>query len=127
MYNTITFSSIYAHPVEFVIGNVIPAMSSLMILKSRLHVISLVTWMTLRLIETNDGHSGYEFPISMFKAIPFMSDPSYHNYHHLKNIGNYGSFTWIWDTIFQTNSEFYKYTEKNNELNQNELKKEKRD
>lgn len=77
-----------------------------------MHAITLTTFLTFRLIETNDGHSGYEFPISMFKMVPFMSEPSYHNYHHLKNIGNYGSFTWIWDTIFQTNSEFYKYSEK---------------
>jgi sterol desaturase/sphingolipid hydroxylase (fatty acid hydroxylase superfamily) len=110
------FSAIYAHPFEFIIGNVIPSLFGLMILKRRIHAITLITWMTLRLIETYDGHSGYEFPISMFKVIPFMSDPSYHNYHHLKNIGNYGSFTWIWDTIFQTNSEFHKYAEKAHSL-----------
>lgn len=104
-------SSIYAHPVEFFIGNVFPSMASLMMLKQRMHAITFVTWMFLRLIETNDGHSGYEFPVSMFKVIPFMSDPNYHNYHHLKNIGNYGSFTWLWDSMFGTNSEFFKYAE----------------
>jgi sterol desaturase/sphingolipid hydroxylase (fatty acid hydroxylase superfamily) len=82
-----------------------------MVLKRKMHAITLCTWLTFRLIETNDGHSGYEFPITMFKAIPFMSEPSYHNYHHLKNIGNYGSFTSIWDSIFQTNSEFFKYSQ----------------
>jgi sterol desaturase/sphingolipid hydroxylase (fatty acid hydroxylase superfamily) len=118
-------SSIYAHPLEFVIGNVFPSMASLMILKHRMHAITFIGWLILRLIETNDGHSGYEFPISMFKVIPFMSDPNYHNYHHMKNIGNYGSFTSIWDTIFGTNKEFLKYAKEAPVLNEESNRKVK--
>jgi sterol desaturase/sphingolipid hydroxylase (fatty acid hydroxylase superfamily) len=32
----------------------------------------------------------------------------YHNYHHLKNIGNFGSMFIMWDSIFGTNSYYYK-------------------
>ena len=32
----------------------------------------------------------------------------YHNYHHLKNTGNFGSMFVIWDSIFGTNSYYYK-------------------
>lgn len=32
----------------------------------------------------------------------------YHNFHHLKNIGNFGSMFIMWDSIFGTNSYYYK-------------------
>jgi sterol desaturase/sphingolipid hydroxylase (fatty acid hydroxylase superfamily) len=105
------FSSIYAHPFELVVGNILPLLSSVMILKKRMHMITLVTWTTMRLIETKDAHSGYEFPFSMFRALPFTCGAPYHNYHHLKNIGNYATFTWIWDWIFGTNKQFYDFVE----------------
>lgn len=102
----ITISSVHAHPLEVVMGNAFPLLSSLMILKGRMHAISFTTWVVMRLIETKDAHSGYEFSFSMFRALPFTCGTTFHNYHHLKNIGNYATFTWLWDYIFGTSKEY---------------------
>ena len=59
-------------------------------------------------METHETHSGYEFPWSMYAAVPFATDSTYHNFHHLKNVGNYGSVFRVWDTLFQTNKYYYK-------------------
>ena len=79
----------------------------LFILGSRCHVWTIMLWTLLRVLETHDAHSGYEFPWSIFRIIPFNSDATYHNFHHSKNVGNYSSFMTIWDTVFDSNKEFY--------------------
>ena len=103
MFNVIFLASVYAHPFEYLIGNAIPSLVGLFIMKSRVHCISHLGWVMFRFFETHEVHSGLEFPISPFSVIPFGTGPKYHDYHHLKNQGNYGSFTSIWDTLFGTN------------------------
>jgi sterol desaturase/sphingolipid hydroxylase (fatty acid hydroxylase superfamily) len=102
-YNTIAPACIYTHPVELVIGNIFPMMSALLCLRSNMHAVTLAAWIPMRIYMTHDGHSGYDFPLSPSKALPFASTSVYHNYHHLKNIGNYGSSLRIWDHLFGTN------------------------
>jgi sterol desaturase/sphingolipid hydroxylase (fatty acid hydroxylase superfamily) len=102
-YNSIAMACIYAHPIEFIVANMFPALTSLLMLRSNMHVITLVCWLCLRVFYTHDGHSGYDFPFSPFKAFSLNTSSVYHNYHHLKNNGNYGSITRIWDHIFGTN------------------------
>jgi len=62
--------------------------------------------LTLRLLETYEGHSGYEFPWSMFRFLPFGGQSVYHDFHHSHNSGNYGSFFTYLDILFGTNKEF---------------------
>ena len=109
MYNTIAISSIYAHPLEFIVGNAIPTFIGVFIFKSKAHVVSYFGWYMFRFIDTHEGHSGFEFPISAFGAHPFNIDTRYHDFHHLKNIGNYASFTTIWDSLFGTNVVYDQY------------------
>ena len=77
------------------------------ILGSRMHGASLMVWITVRQLETHDAHSGYEFPWSPFRLLPFSADATYHDYHHSRNVGNYSSTMTIWDTIFNTNQDYY--------------------
>lgn len=79
-----------------------------MVLKSKIHFITLNAWILMRVIETKDAHCGFEFPFSMFKAIPFTTGAAFHNFHHLKNVGNYATFTRIWDGLFGTDKEYRK-------------------
>ena len=81
--------------------------SGLFFLGKDAHFVTLMVWGSLRVIETHDSHSGYEFPWSVFRIIPFGTDSTYHSYHHSENIGNYSSFMTIWDTLFDTNKDFY--------------------
>lgn len=66
-----------------------------------------MNWGVLRVYETHEAHSGYEPPCSMFRIIPFGLDASYHIFHHTKNVGNYSTFMTIWDTVFNTNQDYY--------------------
>ena len=103
----ISITSEYSHPVEYAISNHFPSFIGMLLLGKRMHIFEIMIWGTLRILETHDGHSGYEFPWSIFRLIPFGSDATYHTFHHAKNVGNYSSFMTIWDTIFNSNSEFY--------------------
>lgn len=74
-----------------------------------MHYATFMIWLTIRSLESHDGHSGYEFPWSPFRMIPFGADATYHNYHHSRNVGNYSSTMTIWDTILNTNKDYYVY------------------
>jgi len=103
-YNVITMSLSHMHPVEFIFEGMIPMMASLMILKHRIHILTVSCWVAYRVFAAVGNHSGYEFPWSMFKVVPFGLDAPDHHWHHSKNDGNYGSFTIIWDVLFGTMS-----------------------
>lgn len=106
-YDTIALSSEYAHPVEFVLGNLIPLGLGVTLLFGRAHLLSFLVFIALRLTETVESHGGYDFPWAITRFLPFGVSSKYHNHHHMKNIGNYGSFFIWWDSIYGTNSYYY--------------------
>ena len=108
---TIGWAAQYAHPFEFIFGNLLPAAMGPIVLGKRMHFATAFTWYTIRFVESAEGHCGYEFSWSPFRVIPFASDFGYHAYHHSHNIGNYSSFFTIWDTVFGSNSTYYLWKE----------------
>lgn len=108
-YTTVSMSAEYAHPIEYAFGNVIPVFVAAKLLGSRMHLVTVATWLIMRVGETVDGHSGYEFSWSPYRMLPFASSSEYHNYHHSHNIGNYESWFSVWDTICGTNKSFNKF------------------
>ena len=110
-------ATLYANPIEVVIGNLWPIQAGLYILKSRMHMVTFYTWGFYRVLFTTEEHCGFDFPWHLNKLIPFNTDASYHSYHHEKNVGNYSEFTRIWDWLFGTESAYIKYkAEKAKEL-----------
>mmetsp|Transcript_37364 Transcript_37364/g.38777 ORF Transcript_37364/g.38777 Transcript_37364/m.38777 type:complete len:98 (-) Transcript_37364:84-377(-) len=82
-----------------------------------------MVWLTIRLGETADGHSGYEFPWTPYRLLFFSTGQEFHNYHHLMFDGNYGSFFTIWDRLFgTTNKGFLTYINKEYEKGSEEKK-----
>lgn len=108
---TVGIASQYTHPVEFVLGNVIPTAVGPLILGPHMHLLTVFAWYALRIGESLDGHCGYEFSFSPYRLIPFSGSASYHDYHHSHNVGNYASFFQIWDTIFGTNKDYFQHLE----------------
>ncbi len=104
-YNVINISFAYSHPLEY-IGTMMAIFASIYIFGSSMHLLTFVGFTFIRTIETNETHSGYEFTFSIFRVIPWATDSTYHNYHHLKNVGNYSSFFRIWDKLFGTNHQY---------------------
>ena len=106
---TISLASVYAHPIEYIFGNLVSVAAGPAILGNHMHIATVFTWYALTIMSTADGHSGYEFSWSWFNWQP--ADSEYHNFHHLHNIGNYSSVFTIWDTVLGTNKIYYKYVE----------------
>ena len=78
-----------------------------------------MVWVVYRIAESIDAHSGYEFPWSPFRLVPFsgiillnLVPASFHNYHHTHNVGNYATFFCFWDYIFGTSPRYYAHREK---------------
>ena len=105
---TFSLAALHAHPLEYIMGNVLPVMVGPALLGPRMHLASMFGWYFLRSWESMDGHCGYSFSWSPFRLLPCQPEGNYHFFHHEENVGNYGSFFTWWDTIFGTNSAFYK-------------------
>ncbi|KAK2166935.1 hypothetical protein LSH36_33g03043 [Paralvinella palmiformis] len=112
----------YAHPVEtmvlgmgFFIG----------ILLFSNHVIMLWAWVSARLLETVDVHSGYDIPyINPFHLIPGYAGAKFHDFHHYNFTGNYAStFSW-WDWLFGTDKQFKEFLAKKAQLEKEKLKEQ---
>lgn len=102
----------YAHPVEvmtlgfgtvgfpIIYAYIAKSMPSLHL--PDLHLFTLTAWITLRLFQAVDSHSGYEFPWSLHHFLPFWAGAEHHDEHHHYFIGNYASsFRWM-DAILRT-------------------------
>jgi sterol desaturase/sphingolipid hydroxylase (fatty acid hydroxylase superfamily) len=68
---TVSIASEYSHPIEFIFSSLLPTTGGAFILGSRMHFLTYLAWIFLRIAETTDGHSGYEFTFSPFRLIPF--------------------------------------------------------
>ncbi|XP_014493574.1 methylsterol monooxygenase 2-2 [Vigna radiata var. radiata] len=97
-------TSEYAHPAEIlflgfatIIGPVLTGP----------HLMTLWTWMTLRVLETVEVHCGYHFPWSLSNFIPLYGGADFHDYHHrmlYTKSGNYSSTFTYMDWIFGTDT-----------------------
>lgn len=75
----------------------------------RIHYYGYLSWILVRVSKATEVHCGYIFPWSPFGLFKPFVDASFHDYHHLYNVGNYGAFTNIWDSMFGTNTSYEKY------------------
>lgn len=108
------FAAEYAHPVEVMslgVGTVGFPILYAYLAKTytnwnlpTLHLFTITLWIVLRLFQAVDSHSGYDFPWSLNRILPFWAGAAHHDLHHHYFIGNYASsFTWF-DYILGTES-----------------------
>ena len=62
-------------------GNVVPSMLGATILGKRIHLITLLIWLTFRITKTLHGHSGYLLPWEPFDLISFGTTSDFHCFH----------------------------------------------
>ena len=94
----------YMHPLEYVLT------ASLMLLGPMVlgvHVVTLWCWIVVRQWEAAEGHSGYDFPWSPSRLLPFSDGAVHHDFHHAKVRGNYAGFLRLWDRVFGTYARDY--------------------
>jgi methylsterol monooxygenase len=70
----ISLASIYCHPFEHVLSNVIPIFAGPIVMRS--HLSTAWFWMSLATINTLIVHSGYH--------LPFIFSNESHDFHHSK-------------------------------------------
>jgi len=103
--STIGIASEYAHPVEDILSNALPSLLGPLLVGP--HIVVFWVWIVLRVIETVDAHSGYNFPFSPFRIFPYIQGGAdRHDFHHSHNVGNYGSFFTFWDKICGTDKDY---------------------
>lgn len=97
--DSVGIASIYAHPVEFVLGNILPTALAGMILEKHIHFFAFLCFVFIRICDSVRGHSGYEFPWCPYSCLPFFIEARYHDFHHAYNVGTYSSLWILWDFL----------------------------
>ncbi|KAJ8519227.1 hypothetical protein ONZ45_g3790 [Pleurotus djamor] len=108
----------YAHPAEVaILGTGTIAGPLLYCYFTRnLHILTVYIWITLRLFQAIDAHSGYDFPWSLQHILPFWSGADHHDFHHMAFTNNFStSFRW-WDRICGTDDKYRAYRERVKEM-----------
>lgn len=77
----VALAASYAHPLEHLIGNLIPPALGPILLNS--HIVTEWLWHAAFLLATLNNHSGYHLPL--------LPSPERHDFHHLKFTQNYGT------------------------------------
>ncbi|KAB1998852.1 hypothetical protein ES319_D12G118300v1 [Gossypium barbadense] len=75
----IGFAAPYAHWAEILILGIPTFLGPAMV---PCHMTTLWLWSSLRQVEAIETHSGYNFPWSPTKLIPYYGGPEYHDFHH---------------------------------------------
>jgi len=104
----------YAHPAEVLILGTGTIGGPLLYcyLTGNLHIITVYVWVTLKLFQAVDAHSGYDFPWSLQHIIPFWSGADHHDFHHMAFTNCYStSFRWL-DFMFGTDDKYRAYKER---------------
>ena len=100
--NTVGIAAIYAHPIEYLFGNLLPVVLGPAILSTQSHYATHMIWFFWRNMETIDGHCGCEFTWAPYRVFPMSASSEHHNYHHSHNDGAYGSLFTFWDSVCST-------------------------
>lgn len=109
---TVGIAATYAHFLEFIFVDAVPSGMGCALIGNRTHVFTYYMWVVVRIVESTDGHSGYDFPWSPFRLVPLGTSASHHDYHHSHTVGNFSSFFSIWDKICGTDIPYKKFCEK---------------
>ena len=96
----------YAHPVETLILGLgtIGGPFLYCLFRQDLHILTVYIWISLRLFQAVDAHSGYDFPWSLRHFMPFWAGADLHDFHHQSFVNCYAtSFRW-WDRMCGTDN-----------------------
>ncbi|OMJ78023.1 hypothetical protein SteCoe_22265 [Stentor coeruleus] len=111
---SIGYSAEYAHPIEFIFVNFMAAGTGPIFLGSKMHIVTFMIWISYRVGDTIDQHSGYDFPWNAYSVFPFATSAAYHDFHHTSNTGNYSSQFVVLDYLLGTDSMKNKTVRKKN-------------
>ncbi|OMJ12001.1 Methylsterol monooxygenase [Smittium culicis] len=70
------------------------------------HVISMFFWITFKLCQSIEAHSGYDIPFSINCFFPLSANPDHHDYHHMAFVSNFASSFIVWDRLIGTGAKY---------------------
>ena len=109
----IALAFVNSHPLEQLTNVIATGVTyKLMSEMYPVHIFTVIIWLNFRLIESMDGHSGYDWPWAISNWVPFSAGGKYHFFHHNNNVGNYGGIIHIFDTLLGTNQAYFRYLAK---------------
>lgn len=107
--SVIGIASEHAHPIEFVLGNLLPVIAGPLLVRA--HAATTCIFLALRLAVSVEEHSGLALPWSPMRCTPWAALAEGHDFHHAKTVGVFASeFGW-WDAAFGTNVAFERWLE----------------
>ena len=74
------------------------------LLRQDLHIFTVYIWITLRLFQAVDAHSGYDFPWSLRHWFPMWAGADHHDYHHQTSVNCFSTSFRHWDYWLGTDS-----------------------
>ncbi|KAK8050713.1 hypothetical protein PG994_012443 [Apiospora phragmitis] len=87
----------YASPVETVLLGVGTIGAPIFYGGLTGHLWTVLLWVVVRQFQAIDAHSGYDFPWSLRRWLPFWGGADWHDDHHQYFVGNYSSSFRYWD------------------------------
>jgi sterol desaturase/sphingolipid hydroxylase (fatty acid hydroxylase superfamily) len=82
-------ASLYAHPLEAILGNLIAMNIPLFV--CHFHLLTFYVAICLGWMSSLVGHCGFDFPLLSL----FVPKHDFHDLHHARFIGNYGTAGWL--------------------------------
>jgi len=103
----------YAHPIETVFLGVGSVLGPIIFAYTHgMHLVTLYIWLAIRLLQTVEVHSGYNFPWSTNRWMPLWGGAEFHDFHHMTFSSNFSSTFTLWDWVFGTSAAFYELKKK---------------
>lgn len=100
---SVGFAAEYAHPVEWIFGNILPVIFAALFFK--FHAVVWFSWITIAISGTVIAHCGFKH----FDVLTFSwRDSQIHDFHHTHQNTNYGH-TLMFDFLFGTDKLWRKY------------------
>lgn len=93
-------AAVYAHPVEFVIADLIPFTAGFLIFRP--HIFFVFIWIVGACLGTQTHHSGYRLPW----IASFDEQPNFHDFHHMRFNCCYGNIGWL-DILHGTSKQYF--------------------
>jgi len=99
----------YAHPIESLMLGVGSLFGPMLFAR---HLFTVWVWLFVRVYQTMEAHTGYDFPWNPTRYLPFWGGAKYHDFHHETFTGNFASTFTYMDWIFGTSKGYYAREEK---------------
>jgi len=105
----------HAHPAATLILGIGTMLGPIMIARWT-HLLTVWLWLVVRLVQTVDAHSGYDFPWSLRNWFPLWAGADFHDHHHYAWTGNFATFFRYWDWICGTDQRYKLWRAKRQQL-----------